>query len=121
MGRVGISSNNVRRVQPFSVRSFASEAHDDHAEHKKADHFLERDDVVERVIRVVKGFEKVDPNKVTEKSHFTKDLGLDSLDCVEVVMALESEFFVAIPDREAEMILTVEDAVKFILAHPRAL
>ena len=69
---------------------------------------------------LVKNFDKVDPAKVTPTSHFNKDLGLDSLDAVEVVMAIEEEFVVEIPDAEAEKILTVEDAINFIVAHPQA-
>lgn len=50
----------------------------------------------------------------------TTDLGLDSLDAVEVVMAIEDEFAIEIPDAEADKILSVEDAVKYIAAHPQA-
>lgn len=82
--------------------------------------FLDKDDVTERVLMLVKNFDKVDPAKVTPTSHFNKDLGLDSLDAVEVVMAIEEEFVVEIPDAEAEKILTVEDAITFIVAHPQA-
>jgi len=51
--------------------------------------FLDRKEVTERVLQVLKGFEKVDPAKVTAAAHFVNDLGLDSLDAVEVCMALE--------------------------------
>ena len=56
----------------------------------------------------------VKPEEVTLESSFTNDLGADSLDLVEVVMALEEEFGAQIPDEEAEKIKTVGDAVKFI-------
>ena len=69
---------------------------------------------------VVKNFDKVDEGKVTETSKFGDDLGLDSLDAVEVVMAIEDEFAIEIPDAEADKILSVEDAVKYIAAHPQA-
>ena len=82
--------------------------------------FIPRDDVIERVLIVVKNFEKVDPAKVNENCHFSKDLGLDSLDLVEVVMAMEEEFVVEIPDAEAEKILTTQDVINFIVAHPQA-
>jgi NADH dehydrogenase (ubiquinone) 1 alpha/beta subcomplex 1 len=49
-----------------------------------------------------------------------KDLGLDSLDTVEIVMALEDEFNVEIPDAEFERILTASDAIKYIAAQPNA-
>ena len=63
---------------------------------------------------------QVDAAKVTPSAHLTNDLGLDSLDAVEVCMALEEEFVVTIPDAEAEKILSVEDAVAFIVTHPQA-
>ena len=68
----------------------------------------------------LKNFQKVDPTKVTEKSHFMNDLGLDSLDTVEVVMAFEDEFAIEIPDNEADKILSVADAVEYIANHPQA-
>lgn len=85
-----------------------------------ADGFLNKDEVTERVIGVVKAFEKVDAAKVTPTSHFIDDLGLDSLDTVEVVMAFEDEFVIEIPDTEADKILTTADAVTFITSHPQA-
>jgi NADH dehydrogenase (ubiquinone) 1 alpha/beta subcomplex 1 len=57
---------------------------------------------------------------VAPKAHFINDLGLDSLDTVEVVMAIEEEFVIEIPDDMAEKLLTVEDAVKFVSQHPQA-
>ncbi|KAL5769761.1 hypothetical protein ACOSP7_013915 [Xanthoceras sorbifolium] len=54
--------------------------------------FLDKSEVSDRVVSVVKNFQKVDPSKVTPKAHFQNDLGLDSLDTVEIVMALEEEF-----------------------------
>lgn len=56
----------------------------------------------------------VEPEKVTEDASFVEDLGADSLDTVELVMAFEEEFGVEIPDDAAETILTVGDAVKYI-------
>ena len=56
----------------------------------------------------------VKPEEVTEDANFTDDLGADSLDLVEVVMALEEEFDAPVPDEEAEKIKTVGDAVRFI-------
>ncbi|KAJ1636234.1 mitochondrial acyl carrier protein [Pavlovales sp. CCMP2436] len=82
--------------------------------------FLDRADVTDRVLGVVKSFEKVDPSKVTTKSHFVSDLGLDSLDTVEVVMAFEDEFTLEIEDKEAEKLQTCDDAINFVCAHPHA-
>ncbi|CAA6654113.1 unnamed protein product [Spirodela intermedia] len=64
--------------------------------------FLDKSEVADRVITVVKNFQKVDPAKVTPNAHFSDDLGLDSLDAVEVVMALEEEFGFEIPDSDAD-------------------
>ncbi|MEH2164218.1 MAG: acyl carrier protein [Nostoc sp.] len=54
------------------------------------------------------------PEKVTPQSKFMEDLGADSLDTVELVMALEEEFDIEIPDEAAEQIISVQDAVDYI-------
>jgi acyl carrier protein len=59
----------------------------------------------------------VDEKDVKEEASFIDDLGADSLDTVELVMALEEEFGMEIPDEEAEKITTVGDAVKYIESH----
>ncbi|XP_052200279.1 acyl carrier protein 2, mitochondrial-like [Diospyros lotus] len=82
--------------------------------------FLDKSEVTDRVISVVKNFQKVDPSKVTPNAHFQNDLGLDSLDAVEVVMALEEEFGFEIPDNEADRINSINLAVDFIASHPQA-
>nr|AIU99491.1 Acyl Carrier Protein [Salvia miltiorrhiza] len=82
--------------------------------------FLDKSEVADRVINVVKKFEKVDPSKVTPNAHFHNDLGLDSLDAVEIVMALEEEFGFEIPDNEADKINSIDLAVDFIASHPQA-
>ncbi|KAF4378647.1 hypothetical protein CsatB_029223 [Cannabis sativa] len=82
--------------------------------------FLDKSEVTDRVINVVKNFQKVDPSKVTPNAHFQNDLGLDSLDTVEVVMALEEEFGFEIPDSEADKINNISLAVDFIASHPQA-
>mmetsp|Transcript_4873 Transcript_4873/g.6459 ORF Transcript_4873/g.6459 Transcript_4873/m.6459 type:complete len:114 (+) Transcript_4873:407-748(+) len=100
--------NFARISVQLPVRGFAESA------------FLPVEEVTERVLNVVKAFDKVEEGKVTPTSHFANDLGLDSLDAVEVVMAFEEEFVIEIPDAEAEKILTCEDAIKFISSHPQA-
>ncbi|CAD6272273.1 unnamed protein product [Miscanthus lutarioriparius] len=82
--------------------------------------FLDKGEVADRVLSVVKNFQKVEPSKVTPTAHFQKDLGLDSLDTVEVVMAFEEEFSFEIPDNEAEKIDSIKTAVDFIASHPQA-
>ena len=77
-------------------------------------------DTLERVRKIVIEQLDADPDKVTEKASFIDDLGADSLDTVELVMAFEEEFGVEIPDDAAEKILTVKDAIGFIEANAAA-
>jgi acyl carrier protein len=74
-------------------------------------------DVAERVKKVVIEHLGVDDDKVTDGASFIDDLGADSLDTVELVMAFEEEFNVEIPDDAAEKILTVQDAISFVEAN----
>jgi len=71
-------------------------------------------DTLERVKKVIVEQLSVEEAEVTLEAGFTADLGADSLDTVELVMAFEEEFGVEIPDEEAEKILKVQDAVSFI-------
>ena len=71
-------------------------------------------ETVERVKKIVVEHLGVEDAKVTENASFIDDLGADSLDIVELVMAFEEEFGVEIPDDAAEKISTVGDATKFI-------
>ena len=71
-------------------------------------------DVAERVKKIVVEHLGVNEATVTENASFIDDLGADSLDTVELVMAFEEEFGCEIPDDAAEKIVTVEDAVRFI-------
>ena len=71
-------------------------------------------DIGERVKKIVVEHLGVEPDKVTDQASFIDDLGADSLDTVELVMAFEEEFGCEIPDDAAETILTVGDAVKFL-------
>ncbi|KAG9451707.1 hypothetical protein H6P81_004611 [Aristolochia fimbriata] len=82
--------------------------------------FLDKSEVTDRIISVVKNSQKVDPCKVTPTARFQDDLGLDSLDTVEIVMALEEEFGFEIPDNEADKINSINLAVDFIASHPQA-
>jgi acyl carrier protein len=71
-------------------------------------------DVAERVKKIVVEHLGVDADKVVDGANFRADLGADSLDTVELVMAFEEEFGVEIPDDAAETIVTVGDAIKFL-------
>ncbi len=76
--------------------------------------------VQERVIKIVGEQLGIDIDKVTKEASFVDDLGADSLDTVELVMALEEEFDTEIPDEDAEKIRTVGDAIDYIEAHLKA-
>ncbi|CAH2057986.1 unnamed protein product [Thlaspi arvense] len=131
--KLTVSGSNQSQIGFLaSIRSFSS--HDDH---------LSKQDVVDRVLDVVKSFPKVDPAKchtnhlsfsrflrlvdqfvvttnpqVTPDVHFQKDLGLDSLDTVEIVMAIEEEFKLEIPDKEADKIDSCSLAIEYVFNHP---
>ena len=70
--------------------------------------------ISDRVLLVLKLYDKVDPAKLTIDSHFINDLGLDSLDHVEVIMAMEDEFGFEIPDVDAERLLKPSDIVRYV-------
>lgn len=74
-------------------------------------------DIENRVKKIVVEHLGVDEAKVAPEASFIDDLGADSLDTVELVMAFEEEFGIEIPDDAAETILTVKDAVNFIEKH----
>ena len=71
-------------------------------------------DAADRVKKIVLEHLGVEENKVVESASFIDDLGADSLDTVELVMAFEEEFGCEIPDEDAEKILTIKDAIDFI-------
>ncbi len=73
--------------------------------------------VFEKVKEIVVEQLGVEESEVTMEASFIDDLGADSLDIVELIMALEEEFDLEIPDKEAEKISTVGDAVEYIKAH----
>jgi acyl carrier protein len=73
--------------------------------------------IVERVTKLVCEQLGVKEEEVTNEASFVEDLGADSLDTVELVMALEEEFETEIPDEDAEKITTVKDAIDYVEAH----
>jgi acyl carrier protein len=75
--------------------------------------------VEERVRKIIIDQLGVDDAEVTGEAKFIDDLGADSLDTVELVMALEEEFGIEIPDEDAEKIVTVKDAISYIQEHKK--
>jgi acyl carrier protein len=75
---------------------------------------MEREEILEKVKSVTVEQLNVEEDDVAEDAAFVDDLGADSLDIVELVMALEEEFGISIPDEDAESIKTVGDAVAYI-------
>ncbi|CAC5345005.1 MULTISPECIES: acyl carrier protein [Planktothrix] len=71
-------------------------------------------DTFDKVKKIVKEQLDVEEDKVVPNASFTDDLGADSLDIVELVMSLEEEFSIEIPDEDAEKILTVQEVVDYI-------
>ncbi|EAZ63797.1 mitochondrial acyl carrier protein [Scheffersomyces stipitis CBS 6054] len=78
---------------------------------------LTRELAKERILELLEGYDKVDASKeITEESSYVQDLGLDSLDVVEVVMELEHEFNIQIPDNEADSLKTVGQTIDYVLS-----
>ncbi len=78
---------------------------------------MEREEILDKVKDVIVEQLNVEEDDVNEDASFIDDLGADSLDIVELVMALEEQFSISIPDEEAESIKTVGDAVEYIKAN----
>jgi len=76
-------------------------------------------DVLEKVKKIIVDQLGVEEAQVTTDASFIEDLGADSLDIVELIMALEEEFGVEIPDEDAEKIVSVKDAIKYIQEHAK--
>lgn len=71
-------------------------------------------DIAERVKKIIKEQLMVEESEVTEDASFVDDLGADSLDIVEMIMEIEDEFGIEVPDEDAEKLATVGDAIKYI-------
>ncbi|XP_017882348.1 acyl carrier protein, mitochondrial isoform X2 [Ceratina calcarata] len=67
-----------------------------------------------RVLKVIKAYDKITADKLKLESHFMEDLGLDSLDHIEVIMAIEDEFGFEIPDMDAEKLLRPADIIRYV-------
>ncbi|MFO7865207.1 MAG: acyl carrier protein [Candidatus Aminicenantes bacterium] len=78
---------------------------------------MEREELLEKIKTIVSDKLSINEDQVTEAASFIDDLGADSLDTVELVMALEDEFDLDIPDEEAEKLTTVGKAMDYVLEH----
>ncbi len=74
-------------------------------------------DIAERVKKIVIEHLGVEEGKVTDSASFIDDLGADSLDTVELMMDIEDEFDLSIPEEEAQKIITIGDAIKYVEEH----
>ena len=78
---------------------------------------MERDELLQKIKVIVADKLSISEDQVTEEASFIDDLGADSLDTVELVMALEDEFDMDIPDEDAEKLTTVGKAIEYVLGH----
>jgi acyl carrier protein len=81
---------------------------------------MERDEILEKIREIAADRLGVDEGDVTPEASFREDLEADSLDLVELIMELEEQFGMEIPDEEAEKITTVEQAVDYVAEHQAA-
>ncbi|CAI9742166.1 carrier, mitochondrial isoform X1 [Octopus vulgaris] len=93
-----VVANKHNSVFPFDVRHLCSKAQD----------------LEDRVMQICRNFDKISVEKLTLDSHFINDLGLDSLDTVEVIMAMEDEFGFEIPDADADRLFRPRDIIQYI-------
>jgi len=83
----------------------------------KEEENMEREELLKKMKNIVADKLSISEGQITEEASFIDDLGADSLDTVELVMALEDEFGLDIPDEEAEKLTTVGKAMDYILTH----
>ncbi|EDW34216.1 GL21696 [Drosophila persimilis] len=100
MHRIAVPAVANQVSQKFALRSYSAKR--------------TIEDIKFRVLKVVSAYDKVTADKLKVDSHFINDLGLDSLDHVEVIMAMEDEFGFEIPDSDAEKLLKPADIIQYV-------
>ncbi|CAH0381146.1 unnamed protein product [Bemisia tabaci] len=113
-------SQNSQVSLKISQRCYSKYDDDDrHPIHSQYRNTEERSiyNVENRVMKVLKAYDRITADKLTLDSHFINDIGLDSLDHVEVIMAMEDEFGFEIPDGDAEKLLRPKDIIQYIADH----
>ena len=81
----------------------------------------DRNEITQRVVDVIKAFDRTNASAdISSKTLFHKDLGLDSLDTVELLVAIEEDFDIQFPDKVADELKGVEDTVEWIATHPES-
>ena len=123
-GLVGATGQLGAIERSHRERTFATFRHDGSGRaaqaHEKNARVKAMSNIAERVKKIVVDHLGVEADKVTENASFIDDLGADSLDTVELVMAFEEEFSIEIPDDAAEKIQTVGDAINFINSNAKS-
>lgn len=99
--------------RPFSAFTFSRPLYPDNKRFYSHEP-LTLEQLRERVLLVLRLYDKVDPEKLTLESHFMNDLGLDSLDHVEVILAMEDEFGFEIPDCDMDRLMTPAEIVQYV-------
>lgn len=89
-------------------------------EKNREEHDMEREEILEKIKEITADRLGVEESEVTPEASFRQDLEADSLDLVELIMELEEQFGMEIPDEEAEKITTVEEAVDYVAEHQSA-
>ncbi|XP_057322225.1 acyl carrier protein, mitochondrial isoform X2 [Microplitis mediator] len=108
--RFHVKANGSKFITPIysQVRNY-SEGYSDGMKKK-----IPIEEIEKRVLKICKDYDKITADKLTLDSHFMNDLGLDSLDHVEVIMAIEDDFGFEIPDMDAEKLMKPGDIVRYI-------
>ncbi|PIA28307.1 hypothetical protein AQUCO_07200157v1 [Aquilegia coerulea] len=108
-----IEGSRRRTRRPFSSQSSTAVA-------VASANLLDKEEVTTRLVHLLKSIPFVDPSKVSPSAKLKEDLQLDTLDNVEVIMAVEKEFAVDIPDTEANKFSITTDLIDYIAGHPQA-